>query len=273
MPLPASFVIVGGFGPLPELVYRALAKQDIKPRILSLPGSNHAYLDPHCRFVGLQNFLTELNICKAEGATDIVLAGGVNRQAVHVDAAVPAQGDINLAAGDDRVLRNFIQLIEGLGYKVWGLNEIVPDIIDHAGVLTTALPDEVDERDAERAEDIVAALGRVDVGQAAVIRHQVCWGIETSFGTDWMLESLKGFFNVAGPEAKPGGLLYKATKPHQDLRVDLPTIGLRTIKLVAELGLAGIVVESMRTIILDKPKVINQANSEGLFIWSKVKSP
>ena len=267
----SSFVMIGGSGPLPEIIFKQLQDQDWSIKILSLPGSRHEHLDPSCRQINLHNFLSELQRCRLEGAQNIVLVGGVNRLDINNEYAAMDNHGSEIAGGDDKVLRGFLNKIEQLGFKIRGINEFLVDFITHEGFLTVAQPSALDEIDALRAEAIMAALGQVDVGQATIVRNQICWGLETGLGTDWMLKSLLEEFVNSQSTVVPSGLLYKGSKANQDLRVDLPTIGLTTIELVHQLGLAGIVIESNLTIILDRPRVIQFANEKGLFLWSKVK--
>ena len=129
-------------------------------------------------------------------------------------------------------------------------------------------PSEADRPDAARAAEIVAALGSVDVGQAAVVARGVCLGVEAVAGTDALLASV-----AALPAAlrAPGraGLLMKAPKPGQDRRVDLPALGPDTVDGAARAGLAGIAFEAGGVMLLDRAAAVARADETGLFLWAR----
>ena len=144
----------------------------------------------------------------------------------------------------------------------------MPELLVREGAETSVQPKESDLRDAGRAAAIVAALGRVDVGQAAVVVRGICVAVEAATGTDRMLSSV----GLALAELFPGrteraGLLYKAPKPGQDMRVDVPVIGPATIKGVADAGLRGLAVQAGGVILLHRAETVRLANRHGLFIW------
>jgi UDP-2,3-diacylglucosamine hydrolase len=127
----------------------------------------------------------------------------------------------------------------------------------------------MDENDANRAATIVAALGAVDVGQGAVVQQGLCLAVETLSGTDAMLASL-GSVAALRPDAGKGrGLFYKAPKPGQDKRIDLPTIGPNTLRAVVKGGLGGIVWQAGGVICLDLPEMQTFAADHGLFLWAR----
>ncbi|MCO6382022.1 LpxI family protein [Oceanicola sp. 502str15] len=208
--------------------------------------------------------------------------------------------------GDDAALREIIAIFEEAGLAVRAAHEIAPELLPAAGVLTSAGPSAEDVADAARAEAIVTAMGAADVGQACVVAAGQALAIEAIGGTDWMLRSLlrtpeeaknreeevlKGaslmdqamdwigdfadFFSPRDgsrlPERDPalpgGGLLYKAPKPGQDRRADLPVIGPDTVMRAAEAGLTGIVLEAGGVMVLDVETCVAMADAVEMFLW------
>ena len=128
----------------------------------------------------------------------------------------------------------------------------------------------MDDRDSARAAAIVAALGAVDVGQGAVVQQGQCLAVEVLAGSDAMLNSVAQLPMALRPDPARGkGVFYKAPKPGQDLRIDLPTLGVQTVENAAAAGLAGIAWQAGGVICLDLPAMIVAANSAGLFLWSR----
>ena len=265
-----KFVLVGGTGPLPKFVHQKLQSKRINPRVYSLLGTNLDQLDPKHTKIDLQNFLQELQQCVIDGYTNIVLVGAIDRKKLILQSKIDESTNDLISGGDDTVLKRFLSLIEQLGFTIWGIGDLLEELIQHDGYLTKTKPNTADIQDSIRGEKILHAMGAADIGQATIIRDKLCLGVETIFGTDRMLQSLLDEFSHSRLWDTQGGLLFKGSKPNQDLRVDLPTIGLTTMKLVHQLQLRGIVIESNKTVILDKQEVIEFANSQGLFLWSKV---
>jgi len=147
------------------------------------------------------------------------------------------------------------------------VQEIAPALVPGAGVLCGAV-NERDSTDAARAAAIVAALGRVDVGQGAVVQHGLCLAVEALPGTDAMLGAVAAIPAGLRP-AGAKGVFYKAPKPLQDRRIDLPALGVETVRRVAAAGLGGIVWEAGGVICLDLPVMRAEAEAAGLFLWAR----
>ncbi|MFS4439005.1 LpxI family protein [Paracoccaceae bacterium GXU_MW_L88] len=175
-----------------------------------------------------------------------------------------------LKKGDDETLRAITKTMEGEGFTVVGAHDILENLVMPEGCPTTLKPSDADKSDAARAAEIVAALGQLDVGQGAVVGQGLALGVESISGTDAMLEAVtaqKGAFLTDADGAK--GLLYKAPKPGQDWRADLPAIGVETVRKAAEAGLAGVVIAAGGVIVLDRDAVIREADAHGLFLWAR----
>lgn len=202
------------------------------------------------------------------GVARVAFAGAVARPRLNPELIDPKTAMLlpailpALQQGDDATLRAVIGLFEDEGFTVTGADAIAPDLLPDAGVLTRAQPDDRARADAARAADIVAALGAADVGQGAVVAGGLCLAVETLPGTDAMLAWVAGL-----PERPAGGVFYKAPKPGQDRRVDLPAIGPGTVAAVKAAGLAGIVIEERGVMLLDPDRTRADAEAAGVFLW------
>lgn len=105
------------------------------------------------------------------------------------------------------------------------------------------------------------ALGRLDVGQAAVVQQGLVLAVEGIEGTDELLRRSGGYKRKGA-----GGVLVKLRKPQQDMRIDLPTVGLQTVKRAKESGLRGIAIHAGNGLIVDEAEVVRLADKEGLFV-------
>jgi len=173
-----------------------------------------------------------------------------------------------MQAGDDATLRAVIAIFEEAGFAVVGVQDVAPSLVPGVGLLAGAVTAQ-DEADAVRAMAIVAALGAVDVGQGCVVAQGLCLGVEALPGTDALLATVAGI-GALRPDASRGrGVFCKAPKPGQDMRIDLPTLGVETVRLVAEAGLAGIVWQAGGVICLDLPAMQAAAAARGVFLWAR----
>jgi DUF1009 family protein len=174
-----------------------------------------------------------------------------------------------LHEGDDAVLRAVAAIFEDWDFAVVGADQIARDLVPAAGILTGA-PTEADRRDAARAVEIVRAVGVLDIGQGAVVAQGLCLAIETLPGTDAMLDFVAAHADGLRPDPTRGkGVLYKAPKPGQDRRFDLPTLGPATVRAAAKAGLAGIIWEAGGAILLDREAMRAEAAASGLFLWAR----
>ena len=173
-----------------------------------------------------------------------------------------------MQSGDDAALRAVLDVFQEHGLDVASVQDIAPDMIPQAGVLTGD-PSAADRRDAERAVAILAAFGPLDVGQGAVVVQGQCLAIETLPGTQAMLDFAQLHSGLRPNPTGAKGVFYKAPKPGQDRRIDLPVIGPDTVSQAAAAGLAGIAWEAGGVILLDRDETIRRAEQAGMFLWAR----
>lgn len=208
-----------------------------------------------------------------EKVGQVVITGAVNRpdyRSIRVDlGAVMSLPKILslMVGGDDTVLRGVVRFFEDRGYGVIGAHEVAPELVGGEGPLGRIVPDERAVLDIARGFEAAEALGRLDIGQAVVAIGGRVVGVEGIEGTDELLQRIadlraRGRIKTAARE----GVLVKAAKPQQDLRVDMPTIGAHTLELVAAAGLGGIAVEAGRVMIVERSALVTSADRRKLFV-------
>jgi len=259
--------LVSGRGALPAAVAQA---QDKPPLICVLEGFDPADLtaDITFRLERLGSFLQDL---KARGVTTVCFCGAIQRPAFDpslIDAAtMPLVPVLHAAfgAGDDAALRAIVKLFVDAGFAVRGAHELAPDILIPEGQHGVAeMPDGM-AADVARADAVLAALGPLDVGQGCVVGGGQVWGIETIGGTDHMLRTL--------PEkaAAARAVLVKAPKAGQEMRTDMPTVGPDTIRAAKDAGLAGVIVDAGRVVLIKPQEAIAEARAAGLVFWARAR--
>ena len=163
--------------------------------------------------------------------------------------------------GDDGILRALVKEIESEGMAVKGVHEVLPEILVKKGILGKYKPDKQAEADIRRGIEVALELGKLDVGQAVIVQQGLVLGVEGIEGTDELIRRC-GDYRRKGE----GGVLVKLRKPQQDMRIDLPTIGPRSVARAKESGLRGIALHAGNGLIVDEDEVIRQADKEGLFV-------
>jgi DUF1009 family protein len=208
-----------------------------------------------------------------QGIQKVIFAGAIRRPKLDPEAFDPRTAQIvprilmAMQSGDDAALRTVLDVFEENDLTICSVSDVCPDLIPDAAVLTGA-PSPADTRDVERAIQILTQTGSLDLGQGAVVAQGLCLALETLPGTEAMLE-----FATRHGAMKPNpngakGVLYKAPKPDQDRRVDLPTIGPDTVDQAARAGLAGIAWQAGGVIVLDRTEAVRRAQATGLFLWA-----
>ena len=165
------------------------------------------------------------------------------------------------ALGDDGILRALVKEIEAEKMKVIGIHEVMPQLLVQEGCLTKAKPDKQALSDIARGTEVALCLGELDVGQSVVVQQGLVLGMEGIEGTDELIKR-SGNYRRKGD----GGVLVKLRKPNQDMRIDLPTIGVKTIENAHESGLRGVAVHAGNALIVDEKEVIKLANKYKMFV-------
>jgi DUF1009 family protein len=267
--------ILAGGGTLPREIADSVAARGIPLHIVALDGEADADFGPYpVTHVNWGEIGRMVETLKETGCTDLVIIGSVTRPdlaTIKPDMgfvrALATVAGLVLAGGDDSVLRGVIRFFEGHGLRVVGPAEIAPELVIVAGHFTADVPSASFLVDARKGFEIVAQLGRFDIGQAAVVTEGRLEALEAAEGTDRMLERLAAQRRARGQSlATAAGVLVKRTKPAQDNRIDLPVIGPQTVTRAVECGLAGVGVEAGRVLAADRNELISRAQASRIAI-------
>ena len=268
----SSLGIIAGRGPLPRVVAESASGRGVPLHIVAIRGeaSDEIECFPHT-WVKWGEIGKMFRALDQNGCGDLVIIGGVNRpdfSNVRLDLGAIKTLPFILSlgkGGDDHVLSQVVRFFEEKGYRVHGAGDVAPELLAGDGVLGDKRPSAEDKADIEIALRVVATLGRLDVGQAAVVARGHVIAVEAAEGTDAMLTrcaELRG----RSTRRSPAGVMVKAPKPGQEQRVDLPTIGPDTVRQAAAAGLAGIAVAAGQVLMAERDATIAAANDHGLFL-------
>lgn len=269
----APVALLAGGGALPGLLRAALLRRGRAVRVLALRGfAERALARQADVVVDILDYKRIFAQLEAWSPAEVVLVGTVHRPKPTAFAGALAafrnREEIAaiLGAGDDGLLAGVIRLLEERGLTVSGIDRLAPELLAGAGVLGAVAPDEPGLSSAGMGQGVLEALSPFDVGQAVVVAARRVVAIEGPEGTDAMLARARRLRRSPRLRAIHGGVMVKMAKVGQDLRVDLPTIGPRTIACAARAGLAGIAIGAGATLIIDRPGTIAEADRRGLFL-------
>ena len=298
--------LIAGTGALPGIIAKRLMAEGRLPAICVLEGFEPEVPPelPRITF-RLETLGTLLAMLKEIGVTELCMAGAVQRMPIDtgkIDARtaplVPRIAGA-LQKGDDGALRVIVEIFEEAGISVMGAHQLLPDLLPKGGVPTQRRPGEGHERDARAGEAALEEMGLADLGQSVVIRNGAVLEMEGPQGTaalisefhpkpdpgepasdpfTWAMDGVGDMLGQAadwlsGLEAdrasRPGAgaILFKAPKPGQERRADLPVIGPETALQCAEAGFDGIIIEEGGVMVLDPDQVVALLDRAGLFLW------
>jgi DUF1009 family protein len=220
---------------------------------------------PHI-FVKLGEIGKMFNAFKQNNVKEIIFAGGLIRPSFK--DLIPDWEGVKIVTKlamkrmtDDNIFRFLINEIESRGFKIIGTQDIVPALLFQEKVYTKVKPSKSDLSDIQRGWTVAKAIGAVDVGQAVVVQNGLILAMEAIEGTNLMLSRASEL-----RRGKKKLIMVKVVKPGQDMRVDLPAIGLQTMESFIKYGIGGIAVEAGGSLFLEKETVIKKADENGIFI-------
>jgi hypothetical protein len=260
---------------MPFAVADSLSARGINPVLFALRGACDPVRVERFRhhWISVGQIGRAVKLFRAENCRDLVFIGTLVRPAlseIRLDwATLLVIGRVwaSFRGGDDHLLSGIGDILERDGFRMVGIRDVAPDLLMPLGCLTRAVPDHHAVADIARGRDVLLALGRFDIGQAAVVIDGHVVGVEDIEGTDGLLARvarLRAEGRIRAAAAR--GVLVKAPKSGQDLRFDLPTMGPRTVEGAAAARLAGIAIVAGHTMVVDPQAMIEAADARGLFV-------
>ena len=166
---------------------------------------------------------------------------------------------------DDDILRAVAGELEKDGIEIVSSTFYLPELLAPLGCLTRRRPGKAEKEDIAFGWKVAKELGRLDIGQCVVVRQKTVLALEAIDGTD---ETIIRGGSLAGEKA----VVVKVSKPAQDLRFDVPSVGLDTVRAMSRVGASVLAVEAGKTLIFDKLKMISHADKAGISIISRENS-
>jgi len=253
----------------PNIILNTIKKQKIKYLIIDLSKLRKFKKDKNSFSVSMGQFGKIINILREKNCKKVLFAGKVNKPnfsklKLDLKGIYYIPRIIKAAKlGDAAILKEIIKILAQNKIKTENSLKFNPELSLTKGNYSKIKPNKQDKLDIKKAIQTLNNLRQYNFSQAVVVRNKKVISIEGKGGTKKMLEKNKS------KKFRNHGVLVKFPKKKQDLRVDLPTIGLKTIKQSKTAGLKGIVIKSKQHVFLDKIKCIKFANRNKMFISVK----
>ncbi len=215
-------------------------------------------------WVGLQDFSRLFKILQDEKITEIVMAGQISPQQLFRPQVRKSPELRNLLDSlkdkkADTIFGAIAKKLEEQGIRILDSTFLLGDFMPHKGVLTQNQPGFYYWEDIYLGLDIAKQIAYLDIGQTVAIKDKAIVAIEALEGTDNLIKR-------AGRIARRGAIIVKVSKPHQDMRFDVPVVGLNTIKNLVSARAAGLAIEAEKTLFIDQEQALKLANRKGLFV-------
>jgi DUF1009 family protein len=258
--------VIAGNGRFPLTLIEAAQAEGVEIVAVAHEGETLpeiATLVPSLTWVRVGELGKIIDVLKSAGITQAVMAGGIHKAGALTHFQPDARGFAFISRlpnlKDDVILRGVAQELESEGISVIESTRFLSSLIPQEGVLTLQSPDAQQWTDIRLGFEVAREIGRWDVGQSVIVKRGTVLAVEGVEGTNAAIRR-------GGELGGPGTVVVKVSKPQQDLRFDVPAVGPDTITVMHEVGAAALALEAGKTLIIEKPKLLQAAETCGIRI-------
>jgi len=263
---PDTVGIISGGGQFPLLVARAARARGCRVVAVAHEGETDPALAEHVDeivWIRLGQLGRLISSLKKLGAQKALMAGTIAKHRMFGRLRPDLKGLAVMSRmavfHDDGILRAVSRELEREGVLIVPSTVYLPELIAPRGVLTRRRPTRSEAADIRFGRDMARELGRLDIGQCVVVRDKTVIALEAMEGTD---ETIRR----GGRLARRGAVVVKMSKPGQDLRFDVPSVGLKTLQTMADVQASVLAVEAGRTLLFDRMEMLEHADRHGISI-------
>ncbi|TCK62441.1 LpxI family protein [Seleniivibrio woodruffii] len=259
--------VVAGYGVLPKLAAENLLKKGHSVLVVALDEAvSIGFSDVQgidLEKISVTQIGKLLKLLKKYNTESVLFAGKVNKTLIYSNLKFDLLA-VKILAGlrnrkDDTVMDAVCKLITENGMQIMDQTYALDSLYLEKGIYTKKRPTKEQEEDIAFGYDTAKELGRLDIGQTVVIKNKAVMALEAIEGTDLAIER-------GCRLAKEGAVVVKCAKPSQDLRFDIPTVGVDTLKILSDNNGVVLAVEAGRTFVVDIDKCIRFADENNIVI-------
>jgi len=267
VPETAGWGLIAGNGQFPFLVLDAARDQGIEMAVIAIREEASPELEKVAKrlhWVSLGELSRTLDLLHEEGVTRAVMAGQVKHNKIFSSI----RPDWKLAKlllslplkNTDSLIGAVAKVLESEGVQLVDSTSFLKPLVPAPGVLTRRAPNEHEAADIAYGREIARQIAGLDLGQTVVIRDRACVAVEAMEGTD---ETIERAARLAGDASL---VLVKVSKPRQDMRFDVPVIGLKTVEVMQRCRVTALAMDAGRTLLFDRARVLEAADAAGIAI-------
>ncbi len=260
--------LIAGQGEFPLILAKSALAMKNPATVFGIKGVTDKRIEDLAKethYLGLGDLGTLIELLKQKNIKQIVLGGGIPKKQIYepamkMDTAARDFMSHTQNKGDDHILRALeVVLRVKCGVRILDSRFCLKDLLATKGVMTGRKPTEQEWRDLKLGFKVAKHIGKMDIGQAVVIKDGVVLAVEALEGTNQAIRR--------GGELGCGKVVVvKASKPNQDLRFDLPCVGLDTLDTLRSVSTVVLGLEAGKTLMISKDKLIAEADRQGLAI-------
>src|SRR5579859_4753092 len=263
----AGWGLIAGNGRFPFLVLEGARSQGIEMAVIALKEEAAPELERSAKrlhWVSLGELSKAIDLMHQEGVTQAVMAGQVKHNKIF-SAIRP---DWKLAKllfslprkNTDALIGAVARVLEDEGIRLVDSTLFLKPLLPEAGVLTRRAPNEHEAEDIAYGRGLAQQIAGMDIGQTVVISDRACVAVEAMEGTDEVIA------RAARIAAGKPLVVVKVSKPGQDMRFDVPVVGLPTVEQMKSSGATALAIDAGRTLLFDRTKLIELADASGIAI-------
>ena len=266
--------IISGGGKLPISIGKSLIKLNYPVIFLCIDKfcDFKQYKKYKHKIISINSLTKIINILKKNNVKKIIMVGNIKR---------PSIKDIKFdlktlkliknfaldSSGDDKLLSTISFFFKNEGFPTFNWKKICKDLFADKDNLTKVRPSKLSLLNKDKGLFFFRTIGKADIAQSLIIQNKIILGIEASEGTDELIKRCFAYKKIGDK-----GVLVKLSKYSQNLNLDIPTIGLKTVQNLHKYNFEGAFLEKHKCLIIDKEKVINFCNQNNLFLSTVIKN-
>ena len=266
MTMPECVGLVAGEGELPAIVVRAMLARDLDIVAIALSEPIYAQLQPLVRrlhYFGAGQGNKIMEALKHEGVRDLVLIGKVSKDVLFHRWRFDSRAWRVLRRGksfqDDALLTEIIREFESEGIRVVEQTHFLPELCPGGGVLTRRRPTRREWQDIKYGFSVARSVGKLGIGQTIVVKHGTILAVEGMEGTDEAI--------IRGCRlAHEGAVVVKVSRPGQDPRLDMPTVGMKTLQVMRDGRATVLAIEAGKTLVVGHAAFPQAADDAGISV-------
>jgi DUF1009 family protein len=263
----AHWGLIAGNGDFPFLVLEGARSRGIDMAVIAIREEASPSLERVARrlhWVSLGELSRTIELLHQEGVKRAVMAGQVKHNKIF-SAIRP---DWRLARllfslptkNTDTLIGAVARVLEDEGIELVDSTKFLGPLLPAPGVLTRRAPDELEAADIAYGRDVAQRIAALDLGQTVVVRELACVAIEAMEGTD---ETIERAARITGGQRL---VVVKVSKPQQDMRFDVPVVGMKTIEVMRRSHATALAIDAARTLLFDRDDLIRAADEAGIAI-------